>query len=113
MTIQWDYGEALLPNDDSNALEFSQGWYGKAPSFSDLKNQSLTVKFHADIGLQGIIWVSKKPEWIEDISQEKGLFILSPKLASAGLKSALGVPTLLKGQVLLIFQAGGSVLIKG
>lgn len=101
-TIQWDYGEAWVPDDDDKALVCSEGWYGIDSSLSDFINQSLTITFNRNIGLQGKIWVSQKPEWIEDISQEKELFFFYPNLMDTGLKSVFGIPILLEKQVLAI-----------
>jgi adenylate cyclase len=101
-TIQWDYGEGWVPDDDNKALVCSQGWYGIDSSLSTFINQSLTVTFNRNIGLPGKIWASQKPEWVEDIFQENELFIVYPQIAETGLKSAFGIPILLENQVLAV-----------
>ena len=102
-TIQWDYGDAWIESDDGKVLECSQGWYASDPSFSDFRHQSLSLKFGPNVGLQGRIWLSQQPEWVEDISLEDAQSFLRSKIAiAAGLKTAFGVPILVHNQVLAI-----------
>lgn len=113
MTIQWDYGEAWIPDDDNKVLECSQAWYGSEVSLSEFKNQSLTVTSAPNVGFQGRIWASKQPEWIEDTFIEKDLFIRYSQITHFGLKSAFGVPIILNDKVLaiLIFYKKSSATI--
>ena len=103
ITIQWNYGDAWIPSNDGRVLECSQGWYASDPSFSDFRYQSLSLKFAPNFGLQGRIWTSKQPEWIEDIAREEEQSFLRSHIAiAAGLKAAFGVPILVNEQVLAI-----------
>ena len=102
MTIQWDYGEAWIPDEHGKALECSQGWYGNDPIFFKLREQSLTLTLTPNIGLPGKIWDSKQSEWVENISLQEDLFILHSQLAASGLKSAFGVPILWEDKALAI-----------
>ncbi|MEP0798852.1 response regulator [Funiculus sociatus GB2-M1] len=101
MTIQWDYGEAWIP-DDNKVLECSQAWYGSEVSLFEFKNHSLTVASALNVGFQGRIWASKQAEWIEDVFIEKDLFIRYPQIVKFGLKSSFGVPIILDNEVLAI-----------
>ncbi|MBD1927233.1 response regulator [Trichocoleus sp. FACHB-90] len=101
MTIQWDYGEAWIP-DDNKVLECSQAWYGSEVSLFEFKNHSLTVASAPNVGFQGRIWASKQAEWIEDVFIEKDLFIRYPQIVKFGLKSSFGVPIILDNEVLAI-----------
>ena len=103
ITIQWNYGDAWIPSNDGKVLECSQGWYASDASFSDFRHQSLCLKFGSNVGLQGRIWTSKQPEWIEDIAAEDEQSFLRSQIAiAAGLKAAFGVPILVNDQVLAI-----------
>jgi class 3 adenylate cyclase/DNA-binding response OmpR family regulator len=103
MTIQWNYGEAWIPNEDSTVLECSPGWYASETSLSKFRHQSSNITFAPNVGLPGRIWSSKQPEWIEDISVEQSQVFLRFQIAAdAGLKAAFGVPILDKNQVLAI-----------
>ncbi|MBD2312846.1 response regulator [Desertifilum sp. FACHB-1129] len=102
ITIQWDYGEAWIPDEERKILECSQGWYGSQSSFLQFREQSLQVTFSPNIGLQGKAWISKRTEWIEDIDCDKDLFFLYSHIQKVRLKSAFAVPILLEQQVLAI-----------
>lgn len=113
ITIQWDYGEAWLPTEDNNILECSQNWYSSHVSFLDFKKHNRTVILASNLGLPGKIFVSKKPEWVEEILHSEGLPILDDQIGNASLASAFGVPIILNERVLaiLVFYKKGSVPI--
>lgn len=102
-TIGWDFGEAWIPNPNSCLLECSLGWYASDPSLEEFRERSLTVKFAPNFGIPGRVWLSKQPEWIEDISIESLDICPRSNIAAAvGLKASFGVPILFNDQVLAI-----------
>ncbi|MBN3883500.1 MAG: PAS domain S-box protein [Nostoc sp. JL34] len=113
-TINWDFGEAWIPNEDGTVLEHSLGWYGEESSLAEFSRQSQTVKFPQGVGLPGRVWQSQKPEWIEDVSKvTQQIFLRSRQAAKVGLKAGFGVPILAGNQVLavLVFFKRSSVLV--
>lgn len=102
MTIQWDYAEAWLPNEDDRVLECSQGWYANHPSFAEFRERTFPINLPENIGLPGKIWNSKQTEWREDISTEPDLFTWHHKIIELKLKSAFGVPIILENKILAI-----------
>jgi PAS domain S-box-containing protein len=103
LTIEWNYGEAWIPDRDRTVLECSRGWYASDTSLSQFRHQSSTITFAPNIGLPGRIWSSKQPEWIEDVSVAEDQAFLRSKIAAAvGLKAAFGVPIGDTNQVLAI-----------
>jgi two-component system sensor histidine kinase/response regulator len=102
-TIGWDFGEAWIPSDDGSILEHSLVWYGENISLEEFRHQSETMKFTLGVGMQGRVWLSKQPEWIEDVSNApQSIFLRSPQAAKAGLKAGFGVPILAGDQVLAV-----------
>ncbi|MGQ4647972.1 adenylate/guanylate cyclase domain-containing protein [Lyngbya aestuarii] len=102
-TINWDLGEAWIPNIENNVLECSRGWCFRSPGLEEFRNKSLTTTFAPGSGFVGRIWLSKKPEWIEDVSLESEEDFLRAKVAKiVGLKAGFGVPILVNDQVLAI-----------
>ncbi|MEO8890914.1 MAG: adenylate/guanylate cyclase domain-containing protein [Coleofasciculaceae cyanobacterium] len=98
--INWDLGEAWIPNLDGTALKYAQSWY----TDSDLKEfiQQDTT-FAPNIGLPGRTWLSKQPEWIEDVSLEAApVFLRSQSAAKTGLKASFSVPILANDLVILV-----------
>lgn len=103
ITIQWNYAEAWIPNEDGTVLEVSRGWYANDPSLFEFGQQSSNFTFAPNVGLPGRIWSSKQSECIEDVSvAESHVFLRSQIAATAGLKAAFGVPVLDNKQVLAV-----------
>ncbi len=94
--IDWDFGEAWIPNSGTNLLEYSQAWYAKEPGLFEFGCQSMKLTFSPNTGLSGRVWSSQKPEWVEDFSTE------SKVAAAVGLKAAFGVPIIVEDQVLAV-----------
>ncbi|NEP11433.1 MAG: response regulator [Symploca sp. SIO2C1] len=102
-TIDWDFGEAWVPNQDATVLEYSQSIYAKNPGLEEFRQQSSQVTFARDVGLPGRIWSSKQPEWLEDVSaQPCSVFQRSQITATLQLKAAFGVPIFFNEQVLAV-----------
>ncbi|MDF5736306.1 MULTISPECIES: PAS domain S-box protein [unclassified Nostoc] len=113
-TIGWDFGEAWIPNKDGTILEHCLGWYGEQSSLAEFCRQSQTMKFTLGLGLQGRVWQSQEPEWIEDVSQvTQPVFLRSRQATKVGLKASFGVPILAGNQVLavLVFFKRSSGLV--
>ncbi|MBW4451491.1 MAG: PAS domain S-box protein [Nostoc indistinguendum CM1-VF10] len=112
-TIDWDFGEAWIPNKDGN-LEHTLGSYGEESSLAEFSYQSQAMKFALGVGLPGRVWQSQEPEWIEDVSKvTQPAFWRSQQAAKVGLKAGFGVPILSGNQVLavLVFFKRSSVLV--
>ena len=114
--INWEFGEAWVPSSDGKVLEYSLGWYGDSDNLDDFCRDSETITFSKNIGLPGIVWESKQPYWIEDISRiSQRKFIRRDSALKAGLKSCFAVPILYQGEVLailMIFKCSNNSLDK-
>ena len=101
--INWDFGEAWIPSRDGRVLEYCQGWYGNQNNLDQFFHYSETISFSKRMGLPGIVWESKQPYWIEDISRiSQTKFIRRDTALKAGLKSCFAVPILDGGEVLAV-----------
>ncbi|MDJ0555866.1 MAG: adenylate/guanylate cyclase domain-containing protein [Microcoleaceae cyanobacterium MO_207.B10] len=94
--IDWDFSEAWIPNQNTNLLEYSQGWYAKETNLFEFGCQSMKLTFSPNIGLPGKVWSSQKPKWVEDFSIE------SKNAAAVGLKAAFAVPIISDNYVLAV-----------
>ena len=108
-SIRWDLAEAWLPKDVGTRytlplLECNCIWHlpdQKLEAFKQ-KIENLTIK--PSVGLPGRVFVSQQPEWIEDIIQEESsLWRDSQAIKMAGFKTALGLPVISEGKVVLVF----------
>ncbi|WP_414623206.1 PAS domain S-box protein [Calothrix sp. CCY 0018] len=101
--INWEFGEVWVPSSDGKVLEYCQGWYGDQNRLDGFFNHNGTISFRKKMGLPGIVWESKQPYWIEDISRiSQTKFRRKDKALKAGFKSCFAVPILNQGEVLAV-----------
>ncbi len=102
-TLGWNLGEAWLPSTDESVLECSPVWYSNSDTLEEFRLWTKGFVFSAGAGLPGRVWLSKQPEWNTNVSQESNILFFRASLATqVGLKSALGVPVLSRGEVLAV-----------
>ncbi|MBD2043689.1 diguanylate cyclase domain-containing protein [Microcoleus sp. FACHB-672] len=102
-TIGWDLGEAWIPQEEREVLEYSRAWYSSEANLEKFQLESKKLTYAPNAGLPGRIWVSKQPEWIEDVSVAKNpVFFRSALAVDAGLKATFGIPIVLNNQVLTV-----------
>ncbi len=103
--INWEFGEAWIPCSDGRVLEYCLGWYGTQDNLDDFCRYSETISFSKGLGIPGVVWESKQPQWIEDISQcSQTQFVRQEEAIGAGLKSFFAVPILNQGEVLAVLM---------
>ena len=99
--IGWDFAEAWIPCDDGT-LKYSRGWCKSERTFEAFTKASEHLTFTSGSGLPGRIWLSKQPEWIEDVSHLKNPVFYRRQIAAIGeLKACFGVPLLDENNQLL------------
>jgi PAS domain S-box-containing protein len=99
----WACGEAWVPSSDGTVLEFNQGCCGDSNGFEQFKRLSQNFRFPPGVGVPGLVWVSKQPEWVHDISAALRAKYPRCDLAKQfGLKSALGTPVFANGKVVAV-----------
>lgn len=99
-TIDWDYGEAWIPNREGTLLEISPVWYGhhsrsedRLAALEQFKICSENFILSFDEGLPGRIWRARKPEWINDVSIQSESYFLRNQIAKAfDIKAGFGFP---------------------
>ncbi|NET43805.1 diguanylate cyclase domain-containing protein [Okeania sp. SIO2B3] len=108
-TMNWDFGEAWIPDPEATMLKFSRGWYssnsnnGTLPATLQFRQQHQIITFSSQQSLLQRVWYSQQAEWVKDISQEKESVLIGFQIAEKiGIKSALGIPIILDKQVLAI-----------
>lgn len=102
-TIGWDLGEAWIPHETCQILVYSRGWYSGEANLKRFQLDSQKLTYAPNVGLPGRVWISKQPEWIEDVSGAKeSVFVRSALALDGGLKAAFGIPIVLNNQVLTV-----------
>lgn len=102
-TTGWVMGEAWLPNKEGTELQCHPVWHHRIHGLEEFRRSSEGLSFHCGEGLPGRVWETKQSLWIEDIGTDK-FFIRSNNAIDAGLKAAVGIPVLSKGDVVLILD---------
>jgi len=101
--IFWDYGEAWLPQEDTQTLSYLTNPFRNHPTFKSFCHLSATLQFSLGEGLPGKIWQTQTLEWIEDITQNsEHLYTRQSSALPIGLKSAFGIPIMVNQTVMAI-----------
>jgi signal transduction histidine kinase/CheY-like chemotaxis protein len=101
--IGWSCGEAWISDGKTNVLSCSRGWYADSDFVCDVVPNLPNFTFAENEGLPGRVWSSQKPEWIEDLNQEKQKVCFHCSAHSGALlKTALGVPIIGHQSVLAV-----------
>ncbi|MBK9989843.1 MAG: PAS domain S-box protein [Verrucomicrobia bacterium] len=100
-TAGWAFGEAWRPSPTSAGLQCDRVWSRATPGLEEFARLTRTCLFAPGEGLPGTVRAGAKPIWIEDVSQATN-FPRREAAVQAGLKAALGVPVLAKGEIVLV-----------
>ena len=108
-TTDWDFGEVWLPQDGADTLVCGSVCYGQdAKNVQTFRQKSLGFQFKHGEGLPGRVWVSQRPEWLEDIAAlTKETYIRFDIAQQANLRTALAMPVTMAGsvQAILVFYS--------
>ena len=100
---QWEFGEVWVPNLEKGVMECCPVWYSKTERLAAFRQLSEAFTFPPGVGLPGRVWVSRRTEWHQDISQATATTYLRAEAAmAAGLKATLGIPLLAHDNVIAI-----------
>ncbi|MGI8504756.1 MAG: PAS domain S-box protein [Hassallia sp.] len=101
-TINWDFAEAWIPSEDGTVLEHKLAWcqdQSRLEKFSRHKK----ITFAPGMGLAGRVWLTKQPEWIENVSAVgEPIFLRSQIAARVGFKAGFAVPIQSDSQILAV-----------
>ncbi len=99
----WSYGEAWLSHPNGTVLESSPAWHSSTDALTTFRRVSEQITFPPGDGLPGRVWLSRQPEWIEDLwTRPDTVFFRADAAQEAGLKAGLGIPITANGEVLAV-----------
>ena len=99
----WNYGDAWIRSKDGSVLERIPAGYCSSGSLVKFKELSQKVTFPLGTGMPGRIWLSRKYEWVPDISIVSEIDFPRAKFArEAGFRACLGVPIIASDEVLAV-----------
>lgn len=100
LTAGWDYAEAWIPDANEEYLVFSDAYYHRTEKHKEFLNGSTKYKFKKGQGLPGIVWETKIPYWMCDVTRETN-FPRAKLASSVGFFTGIGIPVLAKGKVIV------------
>jgi PAS domain S-box-containing protein len=99
----WIIGQAWIPRQDGTVLDCSPAWFSTGPDLEEFRAQSEATTFLPAMTLPGLVWSSKQPVWIENVTLDTS-FSRVQVARKVGLKAALGVPILSGDEVLAVIE---------
>ena len=99
----WVLGHAWVPNPSGTALDLASVWYCGDGELKPFRAASDASHFEPGVGLPGRVWESKKPAWVENVTDDPN-FPRSAAARIAGLKTGVGIPILSGNQVIAVLE---------
>jgi signal transduction histidine kinase/ligand-binding sensor domain-containing protein len=100
---EWDIGAIWRVDNRADVLHCAAVWHRPTINAAEFETSTRESVFLPGEGLPGRVWESGQPLWINDLAAEVSL----PRMAIAvreGLRSALGFPILLEGEVIGVIE---------
>lgn len=98
-------GQIWVPLHDETALECSQSWYIDNHGLEEFRTTSKQIIFAPGEGIPGRVWLSGKPEWVEDIASETTTdFPRAPIARSLGLRAGIVSPVLAGEKIIAVIE---------
>jgi PAS domain S-box-containing protein len=99
----WIIGQAWIPRQDGTVLDCGPAWFSAGPDLEIFREQSEKTTFLPGMTLPGLVWSSKQPVWLQDVTLDTS-FSRVQVARKVGLKAALGVPILSGDEVLAVIE---------
>lgn len=98
-SLDWEMGAMWSYDQTSGMLRCVETGHPPGLEIPELDEQTRQLRFPPGTGLPGRVWVSRKAIWIPDVLKEPN-FPAIPYASEIALRSALGIPILLGGEIL-------------
>lgn len=99
----WALGQAWIAGPGGLSLVKGLTFFAEDEKLKRFRDNTMTMVLPFGVGLPGLVWESKKPQWVPDVTKETD-FPRSASAAEAGLKAALGVPIVSGDEVIAVLE---------
>ncbi|MGM3307099.1 GAF domain-containing protein [Anabaena sp. WFMT] len=90
-SLDWDWGELWLIDQQDNVLRCLEVWYGEVPELQEFEAITRAITFSIGEGLPGQAWADFQPIWMIDVTKESN-FLRGITAKKIGLHAAFGFP---------------------
>jgi PAS domain S-box-containing protein len=97
----WVYGETWVPCKDGRYLVRDYTFYNKIERLKKFSDLSAEYRFSPGVGLPGMVWLTKQPVWIEDVTVHSN-FPRALIAKEVGLRAGASFPVLINGEVVAV-----------
>ncbi len=101
-TLEFDYGELWILNEDGDQLIKSHISTVLDPSLIEFANYSHTISFAFNHGLPGITWAKKAPIWVDNVQLEPS-FIRQEKAKEFSIITGVTMPIFIYDYLAAVF----------
>jgi PAS domain S-box-containing protein len=101
--LGWEVGAFWAMDREARTLHCTEMWQNLTNQAIHFLSASRSQQFRLGEGLPGRVWSAAESAWIENIAVDPN-FPRAPSAQQDGLRSALGFPVLLEGQVLGVME---------
>ncbi|MBI5560893.1 MAG: GAF domain-containing protein [Deltaproteobacteria bacterium] len=104
----WVYGEAWVPRSDGKVLEHSEDCHCseagiiRKDAMDAFHKISMQFTFPPGAGLPGRVWLSKKAEWLKDVSVDGHAYLRAEAAKEAGFGAGAAIPIVADDEVLAV-----------
>ena len=97
-SVGWEAGALWRVERNTKIMHCVDLWHRLDAGFAELEALTRKISYSPGVGLPGIVWVSGKPIWVEDILVQPN-FPRAEIAARAGLRAAFAFPILFGSEV--------------
>jgi PAS domain S-box-containing protein len=98
-SLGWQLGELWRVQRDTNVMVWANGWHSPSPELKEFATISARLTYSPGMGLPGLVWKSREPQWIRDFLNDEN-FLRVSLAVKTGLRAALGFPIFVDDEVL-------------
>lgn len=99
----WALGQVWVPDPGQGQLRCHRAWHAAVSGLEEFRRVSEDQLFSPGEGLPGSTWSSGQVQWIDDVGHAAN-FPRQLAAARAGLRAAVGVPILVRGEAVLVVE---------
>ena len=99
---RWDEGGFWILGDN-NRLHCTGMWHGSSGAFEAFEAASLQTTFAPGEGMPGLVWKSREPSWVPDVTLDDQ-FIRGPVALREGLHAVCAFPLVFEDEVLGVVE---------